>query len=186
MFVVEFTYQVGAPRNQDLLSPLVPALWMLAALAVVVILGLVLKWHFTKKHFREIFLRNRDTSHIVQNLSGQGFEQWVVQLLLSVGAKAKHRGQQGDHGIDVVAEYQGRRIGIQCKKYDKWLVGEPEVRDLYGVKWAEHFDKVMLITSGNFSLPALLWAKGKQDLVLVNQKLLERIILDRKILRDML
>lgn len=186
IILAAFTYQTNAGSDFNTSAIISYSIWAGVFLLVLIVIGVTAKWYFDKKHLRDIFLRNRSTSHIVQNLSGRGFEQWVTQLLLSVGAKAKTTGRQGDHGIDVVAEYQGRKIGIQCKKYDQWLVGEPAVRDLYGVKWHNGFDKVILITSGNFSWEALAWAKGKPDLILINQQLLERIIADRQILRGML
>lgn len=160
--------------------------WAIFILIVVVIAGVLLKRFLDRKYQRDIFLRNRNVSNIVRGLHGLQFEVWVKELFLSMGVNARVTGGQGDHGIDVVAEYQGKKIGIQCKKFDKWLVGEPALRDLYGVKFADHYDKVILITTGNFSNSALSWAKGKKDLILVNEKLLERIILNRKILKDML
>jgi restriction system protein len=41
-------------------------------------------------------------------------------------------------------------------------VGEPVVRDFYGVVLHEKADKgIIIITSGKFSRPAQEWAKGK-------------------------
>ena len=46
------------------------------------------------------------------------------------------------------------------------------VRDLYGSQRHFKYDKVMLITTSNFSIPAKAWAVGKPDLVLINAKML--------------
>jgi len=163
------------------------AAWMLVGLIVSVIAGIFIKRWVDRKNQRDIFLRNRSVSGIIRVLDGHKFEIWTKELFLSLGIKAVVVGGSGDHGIDVVIEYNNKKIAVQCKKY--WgnkLVGERDLRDLYGVKHADNFDKVVLITTGNFSYPALEWAKGKKDMVLINAKLLERIILNRKILKDML
>jgi HJR/Mrr/RecB family endonuclease len=179
--VNEFTYQQAV--NESFFPS-----WLF--LAGVLILGFflaifLLKKYIERKRALDIFLENRNIPGIIFGLNPSEFETWVQQLFLSIGAKANVTGKTGDHGIDVIAEYQGKRIGVQCKKYGHRWVGEPYLRDLYGVKWADGFDKVVLITTGNFSPPALLWAKNKPDLILINAKLLERIIFDSNVLRKM-
>ena len=66
------------------------------------------------------------------------------------------------------------------------MVGEPILRDLYGAMHAGGFDKAMVITTGHFTREAIAWAEDKKDLVLINAKLLERIILNRELMRDLL
>lgn len=179
----QFTFQQSADLN------LLPKglIWMLVFLVILIIAAILLKHFVDKRRRTQIFLKNRDVSRIVRNLSGLDFEVWVQQLFLSLGAKVTLTPQQGDHGIDLIVEYQNQKIAVQCKKYygDK-KVGEPFLRDLYGVKHSGGFDKALLITTGNFSYEALEWAKGKKDLVLINAKLLERIILNREVLKQLL
>jgi len=179
----DFTFQQSANLN------LFPKglIWALVFLLILIMAAILLKCFIDKKRRTQIFLKNRDVSRIIRNLSGLDFEVWVQQLFLSLGMKATLTPQQSDHGIDLIVEYQNQKIAVQCKKYyGEKKVGEPFLRDLYGVKHSGGFDKAVLITTGNFSYEALEWAKGKKDLVLINAKLLERIILDRNILRNML
>ncbi|MCX6797255.1 MAG: restriction endonuclease, partial [Candidatus Doudnabacteria bacterium] len=162
-------------------------IWALVFLLVLVILGVFLKRFLTKKKQADIFLKNRSISRIVENLSGLDFEIWVQQLFLSLGAKARVTPSQGDHGIDVIVEFANQKIAVQCKKYyGNKFVGEPMLRDLYGVKAAGGFDRVILITTGNFTREALEWAKDKKGLILINAKLLEGIIMDRNLLKKLI
>jgi HJR/Mrr/RecB family endonuclease len=169
-------------------------LWILAGIAALAAIVFLLKRYLDKKRKWSLFLENQDFSKLVYNVShnitGSDFEIWVQQLLLSVGIQSKVIGGRGDHGIDVIAHFNGKKIGIQCKKYymkrGTLMVGEPVLRDLYGVKFADGYDKVVAITTGNFSPEALEWAKGKPGLVLINAKILERIILNRGLLKEIL
>jgi len=168
---------------------------IIAAIAIVAIFVLIyiVRRSVDTKRKRDIFLNNRSFSKLVlnvsKNITGSDFEVWVQQLLLSMGIPAKVVGGRGDHGIDVTAEYNGKKICIQCKKYymkrDTLMVGEPVLRDLYGAMHAGGFDKSVVITTGNFTREAILWAEGKPKLVLINAKLLERIILNREVLREL-
>ena len=64
---------------------------------------------------------------------GQPFEQWV---------------------------WDGEKWVIQCKRW-RGTVGEPVVRDLYGVLHHEKADKGAIITTGQFTESAREWARGK-------------------------
>jgi HJR/Mrr/RecB family endonuclease len=186
----EFTYQQsgGAGFNASSL------IWFAVILAALFGIVITLKYIIAKKQGHAVFLRNQNFSKLVYNVShgitGFQFEVWVKELLLSLGIKAETTPRYNDHGIDVIAYYDGKKIGIQCKKYymkrNTLVVGEPTLRDLYGVMHADGYDKVALITTGNFSREALSWAKGKQGLVLINAQLLERVILNRGLLRELL
>jgi restriction system protein len=160
------------------------------------LLLIVLVWQVRKQWFERkkwlMFLNNKSTPAIIENLTGFDFEVWVQQLFLSLGISAEVTGRQkNDHGIDVVAHYKGKRIAIQCKKFRptdnvKWKVGETVIRGLYGVKWGDKYDMAIVITTGNFTWEAIEWAKGKKDLKLVNGYMLGKILTNRKLLVDLL
>ena len=83
-----------------------------------------------------------------------------------------------DCGIDLVAIYNkplfsGKYI-IQCKNWSG-LVGQPEVRDLYGVVMSENANKGILITPSDYTEQAYNFAKGK-NLELINGPILQAII----------
>lgn len=100
----------------------------------------------------------------INTLSGIEFEDLTHQLLLKVGFSVEQTKASRDGGIDLIAYsdksfFKGKYI-IQCKRYTG-TVGEPIIRDLYGVVTNERANKGILITTGNFSNSALEFAKDK-------------------------
>jgi restriction system protein len=70
-----------------------------------------------------------------------------------------------DGGIDIIAYsrspvFSGKYV-IQCKDWSS-SVGEPTIRDLFGVVMAERANKGILITSGQITVSARQFAKDKQ------------------------
>jgi hypothetical protein len=111
-------------------------------------------------------------------LSPQAFEQWVAARFEERGFRVRHTGAYGaggDHGIDLVAVKAGERAVVQCKHWRAWAVGEPVLRDLYGVLHAAGADRAYLVTTGRVSGPARRWAQDKPI-----------IIWDRAVLRRLL
>ena len=51
-------------------------------------------------------------------MSGWDFERYCADCLLKKGfTKAEVTSGSGDHGVDIIAEQNGIRFGIQCKLY---------------------------------------------------------------------
>lgn len=97
----------------------------------------------------------------LRSLSPKEFEEMVVELYVAMGHKAKRTGTTGDHGIDVVVQAtNGEKWVVQCKRW-RGTVGEPVVRDFYGVMHHEKADKGAIITTGKFTPQAREWARGK-------------------------
>lgn len=127
----------------------------------LVLLGI---WYGQKLWQRGRLLRKAGDVHTAKDLlelSPREFEDMAVELFLAYGHKAKRTGKAGDHGVDVVVQTKkGEKCVVQCKRW-KGRVGEPVVRDFYGVVMHEKADKGVVITSGTFSRPAQEWVKGK-------------------------
>lgn len=160
---------VAALRGLTLLSPeppisLVidePLNTLLFVLAGIILLAL----HFLlSARQRRLFTRKTGSVRSVEdllNLSPVEFEDMVVALYEQAGHQAKRTGKTGDHGVDVTVKAKnGETWVIQCKRW-RGTVGEPIVRDFYGVMQHEKAHRGIIITSGRFSRPALAWAKGK-------------------------
>lgn len=101
----------------------------------------------------------------INRLSGVEFENLCADLLSKIGFQVEITKASGDGGIDIVAYnhnpiYKGKYI-IQCKRYSG-SVGEPIIRDLYGVIMAERANKGILMTTGTFTKSAIEFAEGKQ------------------------
>ena len=104
---------------------------------------------------------NADSAIDLLKLSPRQFEEMVVELYRASGHRAKRTGAVGDHGVDVVVQARnGERWVVQCKRW-RGAVGEPIVRDFYGVIQHEKADKGAIITTGEFTQQAHEWARGK-------------------------
>lgn len=100
----------------------------------------------------------------INSMSGIEFEFLCKDLLEKMGFETETTKASGDGGIDLIAyNYQpilsGKYI-IQCKRYIG-SVGEPIIRDLYGVVTSERANKGILITTGYFTNSAINFAKEK-------------------------
>lgn len=100
----------------------------------------------------------------INSLSGVEFERVCKRLLENMGFAVELTKTTGDGGIDLIAYnsqplLSGKYI-IQCKRYTG-SVGEPIIRDLYGVVTAERANKGILMTSGLFTKQARLFAEEK-------------------------
>lgn len=110
----------------------------------------------------------------VLNMTGYQFENYISELLKKMGFEVEVTQYTNDGGIDLIATcekpiFSGKYI-IQCKKWST-SVGQPEVRDLYGVVMDQRANKGVLITTSDFTAQAYNFAKGK-NLELINGDLL--------------
>jgi HJR/Mrr/RecB family endonuclease len=94
-------------------------------------------------------------------LSPAEFETLVADTYRAQGHSVEIVGGTGDHGIDLVVHSRTNEIWfIQCKRY-KGKIGEPVVRDFYGALRAANADCGAIITTGEITQKARLWADGK-------------------------
>lgn len=122
----------------------------------------------------------------INTLSGIDFEKLCQNLLQKLGFEVETTKQSGDGGIDLIARYHqaflsGKYI-IQCKRYSGG-VGEPIIRDLYGVVMAERANKGILITTGYFSMSAIRFASDK-NIELIDGERLSELLYENKLLMD--
>ncbi len=101
----------------------------------------------------------------INKLSGGEFENLCKYIFENMGFDVEQTKLSNDGGIDLIlTNYQpifsGKYI-IQCKRYSG-SVGEPIIRDLYGVVTSERANKGILITTGYFTNRAVAFAEGKQ------------------------
>lgn len=111
-------------------------------------------------------------------MDGYEFEDYISNLFRGLGFEVEATNYSNDGGVDLVATYNqpifaGKYI-IQCKNWTS-SVGQPEVRDLYGVVMDQRANKGILITPSDFTQQAYDFAKGK-NIELINGKILNTII----------
>lgn len=104
------------------------------------------------------------TASNINDLSGSEFERLCQKLIENMGFDTEITKESRDGGIDLIAYnhqplLSGKYI-IQCKRY-AGSVGEPILRDLYGVVTSERANKGILMTTGYFTKSAIAFAEGK-------------------------
>ena len=108
------------------------------------------------------------------------FEHICKFILEKAGFQVETTKTVGDGGIDLIAFktdlFTSGKYIIQCKRY-QGSVGEPVLRDLYGVVTAESANKGILMTTGTFTSSAIAFAKEK-PLELINGDMLHKILDD--------
>ena len=121
-----------------------------------------------RKHNADIYLEEevlqQTAAENINQLSGVEFERVCQQLVEKMGFETETTKASGDGGIDLIAYnhqplLSGKYI-IQCKRYTG-SVGEPIIRDLYGVVMSERANKGILMTTGTFTKSAINFADGK-------------------------
>jgi HJR/Mrr/RecB family endonuclease len=104
-------------------------------------------------------------SHTNRSEKGISFEQKCLKLIQSMGFRAHSTKNAADGGIDIIAFSNQPLVAgkyvVQCKNWNK-PVGEPIVRDLYGVVAAENANNGILISSSGFTSSAISFAVGKR------------------------
>ena len=105
----------------------------------------------------------------IQTLSPTEFEQLCVRLLLDLGyAGLRRSDDDGDLSADIVGtDRQGRSVVVECKRYDGDTVGSPAIESMIGVMATHRADRGILVTTAEFSRPAVDLA-AKHDLVLID------------------
>lgn len=113
-------------------------------------------------------------------MDGYQFEDYISNLFRKLGFAVEATDYSNDSGIDLIATYEkpifsGKYI-IQCKNWNS-PVGQPEVRDLYGVVMDQRANKGILITPSDYTQQAYDFAKGK-NIELINGSVLRTLISD--------
>lgn len=109
------------------------------------------------------------------------FEIYIADLFRRLGYRAEQVGGSHDGGIDVVAEKDGIKHYIQCKRFITSTVHVGDVRDFYGAL-VDHLanGKGFFITTNKFTLEADKFAEDKPIVLIDSQKLIKYIHLAEK------
>ena len=138
-----------------------PMGWISVATGVVLVPIAALVWRRAVRN-KAAFSRTGFTRKDLRALSPDQFEEWCADRLREQGYRVSVVGGQGDHGVDLIAEREGARMVVQCKRwFGVRLVGEPQIRDLFGAMQHEQASSAMVMTTGQYSEAATTWAQGK-------------------------
>jgi HJR/Mrr/RecB family endonuclease len=186
--VNQILYQAGSQLIRHVFQARIIAYLIFIALLWVLykFLKRDINYLFNRHEGNKIYRKYQGGLLVFKNMTPLEFEKWVQGLFQRIGASAITEGKTGDHGIDVIAEFQGKRIVVQCKRWHSYQVGESVVRDLYGVKYYGNFDKAILFTTNNATRQAREWARRKNDIVVIDAPLLHEIALEPDALKKYL
>lgn len=108
----------------------------------------------------------------LQRMDPIAFERFVGELFKKMGYRVEDTRASADEGIDLVLR-RGRGMAVvQCKRYSG-SVGQPVVRDLYGVMLHTRSAEAYLVTTGTITQAAYRWAEGKPIHLVDGHRLVE-------------
>lgn len=88
--------------------------------------------------------------------------------------------QESEDGVDIrIFDYSGEiqrksEAIVQCKAWDSYKVGVKIVRELFGAMTSEEIERGMVITSGEFTEEAKLFAEEKRMVLLSGYRFLQQ------------
>ena len=92
--------------------------------------------------------------HDVDSMNGQQFEELITKLFIKMGYDAYTTKASGDQGIDVIAEKNGIKYGIQAKCY-AGSVGNAAVQEAVAGRLFYGCDKIIVVTNSYFTKSAI-------------------------------
>ena len=92
-------------------------------------------------------------------MSGQEFEDLVAKLFLTMGYNTTITPVSGDQGIDIIAENDRIKIGIQAKR-NSTQVSNQAVQEAVAGKVFYNLDRVMVVTNNYYTSSAKELAKA--------------------------
>ncbi len=143
-------------------------LYVLVVVSVVFLLRLVLRLYRT---IRNVFVNRKLTN--VDNMDGIEFESYIAGVLKNQGYTNIKLTEKYDYGVDIIADKDGIRWGIQVKRYSG-LVKADAVRQVVTGLRIYDCDRAMVITNSVFGRVAIRLADSNKC-VLVDRVKLARI-----------
>ncbi|MGG0240533.1 restriction endonuclease [Bacillus rhizoplanae] len=115
---------------------------------------------------------------IVQDLSGTEFENYMEALFKKKGYDVTTTPATGDGGVDLIIsrKINGRnaRTAVRCKRYKK-SVGVSAIQEVFAGKHLYKCQKSMVITTSEFTKPAIKTANDLKVVLWDKYKLIEEI-----------
>ena len=117
----------------------------------------------------------RNSSQSIDYMEGHDFEYWCAALLKDIGFQnVSITKGSGDQGVDIIAEKNGGKYAIQCKRYNKPLGNKP-VQEVYAGKAIYNCDVAVVMTNSTFTDGAKE-AATKTGVILWDRKQLENFM----------
>jgi hypothetical protein len=131
-----------------------------------------------KKHIKRDadLLRHQEMKRLAQTRVGRSdflltgnpreFENAVAAMFTKLGYSVKQTPYSSDGGKDAVATKDGKKVVIECKRYDKNnLVGRPDLQKFYAAVMEEMADKGIFVTTSGFARTAVEYEYVRSNLI---------------------
>lgn len=130
--------------------------WPIAVCTLAIVLVVLI---VNKKRQKEEETSRYNFNKDINSMDGFEFERYVAELLkCNDYINVKVTQASGDHGIDVIADKNGVRYGIQCKRYSA-PVGNFAIHEAYSGAAFYDCDKAIVVTNNKFTKSAKVEAK---------------------------
>ncbi len=107
----------------------------------------------------------------IEALSPAQFEAWCADALRKAGwNKVWLPAGSGDQGADVIAEHDGQRLVLQCKRYSR-AVGNTPVQEISSARAVHQAEYAAVVASNGYTKGAEQAAKANQILLLAPAEL---------------
>lgn len=104
--------------------------------------------------------------HHLYQFEWEEFEQLVALVFESNGYETRATQATRDGGVDIWAEYRGRRVAIEVKQFDtENLIGRPVLQKLASHIATGDADQVIVVTSSDFTDTARQYAKDNEPMM---------------------
>ena len=145
-------------------------IFIFATILMILILAVFILFLLYKKRRRKETEYDNDDKiiYMFKGMPPAEFEREMADMFFRLGYKTKVTGGPHDGGVDVVAEKDGEKYFIQCKKHITSEAGVHDIRDFYGAVSAGMAKKGFFITANKFTLDAEEFAKENSRIELID------------------
>ena len=144
---------------------ILPALFVLGAIVSLIS-------RFQRKSLHQSVSRKEKS---LDNISWQQFEQLAGEHFRQKGYQVEETESGADGGIDLIIRKDDQKYLVQCKHWKAYKVGVKPVRELLGVMAGSGAAGGYVITSGDFTVDAKVFARDN-EIRLINGLELDRIL----------
>ncbi|MEN2774142.1 restriction endonuclease [Acetivibrio clariflavus] len=112
--------------------------------------------------------------HDIDTMNGREFESFIAHLFSKMGYSTTVTKSSGDQGIDVIAEKNGKKIGIQAKCYSGLVSNSAIQEAVAGINYYK-LDQAIVITNNYFTKSAQELAKSNNVILWDRNMLKEKL-----------
>jgi restriction system protein len=133
------------------------------------------KW-FQKEEVHKLKEAKIGITNNFSNISPFDFEHFIARLLNEMGYKTQVTKKTGDYGVDIIAEKEGKRTVVQCKRNgEKNLIGNRQIQQLLGSMPYFKANHSLFVTTSFYTKQAIQQTKNA-PIELWNKETLHRLV----------